>query len=215
MSNEQNRDEALQPPVRTTSELTPQEKAAIRSSAAYRNWAGPWDEEPSDRLSWESTFVANMIRARERVEMSQTELARRIRAYGVPFHQQTVQRIENGTRSPRLNEAQAIAEILFFGRWDEAIAPMDSGLLHQVLREEVERLLLYLARLEAMVSDGDDAVLSVQVEVDRYRQACKVEGVDVDAELLRRAEQAQADWQRQLEAVAGKQGRDGEHPKEA
>lgn len=45
--------------------------------------------------------------------MNQTDLARRLSAtWGLPFHQQTIQRIENGKRPVRLNEAILIAREL-------------------------------------------------------------------------------------------------------
>jgi len=64
-------------------------------------------------LPWERTFVENVTRARKAADMSQTELGKRIAAKGLPFHQQTVQRIENGSRPVRLNEAVVIAEVLY------------------------------------------------------------------------------------------------------
>lgn len=45
--------------------------------------------------------------------MTQTDLAKRLRtSYDLPFHQQTVQRIESGERPVRLDEAYLIAEEL-------------------------------------------------------------------------------------------------------
>ncbi len=41
--------------------------------------------------------------------MTQAELAARVSEAGLPFHQQTIQRIESGTRPIRLNEAGVIA----------------------------------------------------------------------------------------------------------
>lgn len=64
-------------------------------------------------LPWERTFVENVTRARKAADMSQTELGKRIATKGLPFHQQTVQRIENGSRPVRLNEAVIIAEVLY------------------------------------------------------------------------------------------------------
>jgi len=63
---------------------------------------------------WESTFLAQMVRLREEKKISQAELARRLRdgEGKLPFHQQTIQRIENGDRPVRLNEAFLIAKEL-------------------------------------------------------------------------------------------------------
>jgi transcriptional regulator with XRE-family HTH domain len=64
-------------------------------------------------LAWENNFIQQMVRLREVRKMTQTDLARRLNeAYGLPFHQPTVQRIESGERPIRLNEAYAIADIL-------------------------------------------------------------------------------------------------------
>lgn len=60
--------------------------------------------------SWELFFVENMRRLRESSGMTQTDLAKKLRARGLPFHQQTIQRVENGDRPLRLNEAFAICE---------------------------------------------------------------------------------------------------------
>src|ERR1700720_1898610 len=61
--------------------------------------------------AWEDNFIQRMIELRT-AKMSQTELARQLSGRGLPFHQQTVQRIEKGERPLRLNEALEIAEIL-------------------------------------------------------------------------------------------------------
>ncbi|MFF0862349.1 multiprotein-bridging factor 1 family protein [Nonomuraea sp. NPDC003560] len=67
-------------------------------------------EHPNPR--WEHNFVQQMKRLREARKMTQTDLARELKAYGLPFHQPTVQRIENGERPVRLNEAIVIARVL-------------------------------------------------------------------------------------------------------
>jgi DNA-binding XRE family transcriptional regulator len=63
-------------------------------------------------LPWEAAFVHRMKTLRERDDVSQTELAKAAAAKGLPFHQQTIQRIETGIRPVRLNEAVVLAEIL-------------------------------------------------------------------------------------------------------
>jgi transcriptional regulator with XRE-family HTH domain len=60
----------------------------------------------------ESHFIAQMRILREARKMSQTDLARELKARGLPFHQQTVQRIEMGERPLRLDEAFLIARVL-------------------------------------------------------------------------------------------------------
>ena len=60
----------------------------------------------------EAMFRENIKRRRDVLGMNQTELARRMKAAGYAFHQQTIQRIEAGERPVRLDEAYSIAEIL-------------------------------------------------------------------------------------------------------
>lgn len=62
---------------------------------------------------WERNFRERLVRMREAKGINQTDLARVLRSdYGLPFHQQTIQRIESGERPIRLNEANLIAETL-------------------------------------------------------------------------------------------------------
>lgn len=57
--------------------------------------------------------LARSIRAtRELRGMSQTDLAKAMKAQGFPFHQPTVQRIENGSREVRVPELFALASAL-------------------------------------------------------------------------------------------------------
>ena len=69
------------------------------------------DAVTNSEPTWEDNFIKRMIELRT-AKMTQTELARQLNVRGLPFHQQTVQRIEKGDRPLRLNEAHAIAEIL-------------------------------------------------------------------------------------------------------
>jgi transcriptional regulator with XRE-family HTH domain len=63
--------------------------------------------------AWERNFRERMLRMREAKNMTQTDLARILRAdFGLAFHQQTIQRIEAGERPIRLNEANLIAQTL-------------------------------------------------------------------------------------------------------
>lgn len=62
--------------------------------------------------SWERNFIQQMALLRERRGMTQTDLAKRLKAFGLPFHQQTVQRVEAGERPVRLDEAHMIAHVL-------------------------------------------------------------------------------------------------------
>lgn len=60
----------------------------------------------------EREFVAQMVASRRTRGMSQTKLANLLRDRGLPFHQQTVQRIETGERPLRMSEAIAIGRVL-------------------------------------------------------------------------------------------------------
>ncbi|WP_238384592.1 helix-turn-helix transcriptional regulator [Segeticoccus rhizosphaerae] len=62
--------------------------------------------------SREAVFAGSVNRLRERKGWTQTDLAREMKERGFPFHQQTIQRIEDGKRPVRLDEAYALAELL-------------------------------------------------------------------------------------------------------
>ena len=57
-------------------------------------------------------FAVNIRETRERLKLSQGELARRMAERGFPYYQQTIRRIEEGRRKVSVGEAKAIAQIL-------------------------------------------------------------------------------------------------------
>lgn len=57
-------------------------------------------------------FATNVRETRERLKMSQGELARQMAERGFPYYQQTVRRIEEGRRKVSVGEAKALADIL-------------------------------------------------------------------------------------------------------
>lgn len=63
-------------------------------------------------MPWERNFRDQMVRLRKERGLTQTDLARQLAAWGLPFHQQTIQRVENGQRPIRLNEAKLVARQL-------------------------------------------------------------------------------------------------------
>lgn len=68
---------------------------------------------PQDHVGlWELAFRENLAYLRQKQKISQTELAKRLQARGLRFHQQTIQRLEDGSRPIRLNEAYAIVDEL-------------------------------------------------------------------------------------------------------
>ncbi len=72
----------------------------------------PLEDARDAVIPWENNFCEQVVRLRKAHKMNQTELARRLNAWGLPFHQQTVQRMETGERPVRLNEAHIIARVL-------------------------------------------------------------------------------------------------------
>lgn len=76
-------------------------------------------DRPSDSLPpgavpvpWETNFRTQMEELRRSAQITQTDLAKRLRDQGLSFHQQTIQKIEAGDRPVRLNEAHLIARAL-------------------------------------------------------------------------------------------------------
>lgn len=70
-------------------------------------------------------FALIIREARERLKMSQGELARQMAARGFPYYQQTIRRIEEGRRKVSVGEAVALAVTL---RMDGALADLGAGL---------------------------------------------------------------------------------------
>jgi transcriptional regulator with XRE-family HTH domain len=91
--------------------MASQQNGTPGESDAAAELDGPWRNPPKGG-PWELFFVENMRRLREKARMTQTDLAKALKARGLPFHQPTIQRIENGDRPVRLNEAFAIADEL-------------------------------------------------------------------------------------------------------
>lgn len=60
----------------------------------------------------EQVFTDSVKALRQARGLTQTDLARSMKSRGFPFHQPTVQRIEEGSRPVRLTEAYALAEVL-------------------------------------------------------------------------------------------------------
>jgi transcriptional regulator with XRE-family HTH domain len=94
---------------------------------------------------------ANIRTHRRSRGMSQTELAHELALRGMPFQQQTILKVEKGSRPLRFEEADAIARIL--GVKDLTMPPLTglldmSGSLRQ-LRDAEDRI----ARLEARLPE--------------------------------------------------------------
>jgi len=152
--------------------------------------------------------------------MSQTELARRIASYGLPFHQPTVQRVESGERPIRLNEAIVLCDILAL-ELPEALQPETVERATQALlnflrtaRRDWEYILGNLGDLRDQVDAARQVLL---MERDLYVHAIQAMGGDYDGDLAQSAEEL-ADVMYQVEQglrqIYGADGGEdyGEHP---
>lgn len=69
-------------------------------------------ERPDPAGVVDELFAIQVRETRERLKMSQGNLARQMSARGFPYYQQTVRRIEDSQRKVSVGEAKALAEIL-------------------------------------------------------------------------------------------------------
>ncbi|MFF3665374.1 helix-turn-helix transcriptional regulator [Microtetraspora malaysiensis] len=104
-------------------------------TSAYKTlYRAAVDSQPNPHAAWELNFIEQMRRLREARHMTQTDLAKILKSYGLPWHQQTVQKVENGERPVRLNEAYLIART--FGvdvmSMTESSAPSDRAIRYAV-----------------------------------------------------------------------------------
>jgi DNA-binding transcriptional MerR regulator len=74
-------------------------------------------------------FAIQVRETRERLKMSQGELARQMSTRGFPYYQQTVRRIEDSRRKVSVGEAKALAEILgtTIDRLTEPVSAEETG----------------------------------------------------------------------------------------
>jgi transcriptional regulator with XRE-family HTH domain len=106
-------------------------------------WRMTTDDD--DQQVWERNFRERMIRLRESRDMTQTDLARALHNdYGLPFHQQTIARIETGERPIRLNEANLIAQT-FGVQLSMMMSDTESATLNmQLLKRRIAETTVYL-----------------------------------------------------------------------
>lgn len=102
------------------------------------------DDSTQDRLA---DVRANIQRHRKERELSQAELAELVSLEGVKFFPQTIQKIENGGRTIRLDEAMAIAKALNVSMGD-LMRPVDSPVV------ELERAYRMAVRAREQGQDG-------------------------------------------------------------
>lgn len=147
---------------------------------------------------WEGAFLQNMIRARRRAAWSQAELAHHLReGGGLPFHQQTVQRIEKGLRPLRLSEAVVIVKILKMGDLTTAISPDTADGAQSALRTSVRiaqreqtRLKQQLRQLSHSIRDSHHWL---HLELKSYTRTSQSTG-QFDSDLRQAAENLLDRW---------------------
>jgi FtsZ-interacting cell division protein YlmF/DNA-binding XRE family transcriptional regulator len=75
----------------------------------FMRWA---EEHGAGFMSTDERFARNLRDARERHGLSQADVASEMTKAGFSFHQQTVAKIESGSRTVRLSEAEKLASVL-------------------------------------------------------------------------------------------------------
>ena len=111
---------------------------------------------------------------REYEGWNQTEVSRRLAAYGFTMHQSTVAKLESGTRPIRLNEVAALAQV--FGlKLDELIAPLypevEADVAGDQLRRAREQLAAADEQLHAAERDAEAADEALKEAKERFHQA--------------------------------------------
>jgi DNA-binding transcriptional MerR regulator len=98
----------------------------LRPSRVKAEGEGP-DAHPAGVV--DELFAIQVRETRERLKMSQGELARQMSARGFPYYQQTVRRIEDSQRKVSVGEAKALAEILgtTIDRLTEPVSAEETG----------------------------------------------------------------------------------------
>lgn len=145
----------------------------------------------AENLPWEPAFVHRMKQKRQREDLSQTELAKMAAAEGLPFYQQTIQRIENGARPIRLNEAVVLAELLG-SSLDEMVQSETAQTARQEMSYAAMKIANYQTELEgdllARKTDVEGILTFAEAALERYLRLCSETSVEVDDAEVRYAE---------------------------
>lgn len=128
----------------------------------------------TDRLA---AVRANIQRYRKQRGMSQADLANRLSAEGFAFFPQTIQKIENGSRTIRLDEAMAIA---FELDCDLELLVLDTEVLN-----EFDAVTIGLARTDEARAEVSKAVGRWMKELAVLREAAGILEASDPAELER------------------------------
>lgn len=144
--------------------------------------------------------IASAVRRhRERAGLSQTELARRMKAQGHPWHQMTVARTETGERPIRLDEALALAAVLDIAVPDLYTAPPDVDAQYEALVQAALSAEESLARYREM--ETRTAAIVGQLKEEALRARALAEDAQHDYEVaVNRLQRAES------EAAAAKAG---------
>jgi len=129
-------------------------------------------------------FGVNLKLVRERLDESQTGLARKMADLGFPFHQTTISRIEAGERPVQLGEALALAEIVGIAVGDMIQRPSDVRLA-RLLTQATRRVADALVAIETNTT----AAILAKTDLEGQFAAARDAGLD-DARLM----DAAADW---------------------
>lgn len=179
--------------------------------------------ESASTHPWEANFVENMTRRRKVLGMSQSALAKALAARGLPFHQPTVQRIENGERPVRLNEAVHIVQVLDMGQpgqlgLDVALLDPqgDGSLIRSMLADALDRSRVAVAEAEGVawevIDEAFSAVSALVFTLRIYEQDVERGEVTLDQQLVdmcrQELERFEKNTMRHLRPLLG--GDDGE-----
>lgn len=129
------------------------------------------DVEPLEN-PWEFNFRKHLVAQRERSGLSQTGLAKRLADRGLPFHQQTIQRLELGDRAVRLDEAFVIADEIGL-KLEDMVKPLNSALAPAYYAiQDLERTVREVARetLDDHLNRTLDATTRVIVEFEDFME---------------------------------------------
>lgn len=117
------------------------------------------EDQAPDRLA---VVRWNIARRRNLAGVSQAELAERMTERGVKLFPQTIQKIENGSRTLRFDEAVVLCEALGIELWELLQKPAEEYLDDEVLRfQRAQR------RIEAAVKESLEAQERAAIIVDQ------------------------------------------------
>ncbi len=174
---------------------------------AYKPLYGPvMKDDP--RRRWEANFIRSMEQRRRSLGMTQTDLARELkRLYDLPFHQQTIQRIETGERPVRLDESHCIAETLGLSL---AVMTADTGgtaedleyLIDLLYDELSERGLAILDGIELHTQELESLFNTLTEAWENYEERMKDRGGHVDVQLSAKVRRATTRYDRFKQGLA-------------